>query len=109
MTDFQEHPKEIKENDYSSPVLSSTQASISAEETNLQPMNQPCGCGGSSKEGESGCSCNSKSNKMMAVSFPSYVYAIGKVVLRFPNRSIELEFSSSHRKTIQRRNKRALS
>ena len=36
-----------------------------------------------------GCSCGSHTGKM--VSRPSYVYAIGKVTHRFPNKSIELE------------------
>ena len=37
-------------------------------------------------------SCNSEGNKMLP---PSYVYAIGKVVHRFPNRSLEMELAQA--------------
>lgn len=46
-------------------------------------MNKPCACGKDSCP-----SCNSEVGKMLS---RSYVYAIGKVVHRFPNRSIEME------------------
>lgn len=45
-------------------------------------MNQPCACG------NKGCSCGSEHYKTVP---PSYIYAIGKVVHRFPTRSVELE------------------
>jgi len=66
----------------------------------LQPtMNKSCGCDDSSKgEGSEGgeCSCNSKdSNKMMPPAPASFVYAIGKVVARFSNKSIELELAQA--------------
>ena len=50
-------------------------------------MDKPCACG---KQG--GCSCGSDGGKMLP---PSYVYAIGKVVHRFPNRSLELELAQA--------------
>ena len=37
-----------------------------------------------------GCSCNSEERNMLPV---SYVYAIGKVVHRFPNKSVEMELA----------------
>jgi len=40
-----------------------------------------------------GCSCGSQTRNM--VSPPSYVYAIGKVAYRFPNKSIELELAQA--------------
>jgi hypothetical protein len=50
--------------------------------------NKPCECGGNKESG--GCSCNSEGeNKMTSTAKPSYVYAIGKVVPRFPNKSLE--------------------
>jgi hypothetical protein len=58
--------------------------------TDISPqnnMNTPCACG----KGE-GCSCNSEQNKM---SPRSYVYAIGKVIHRFPNRSLEMELAQA--------------
>jgi hypothetical protein len=51
-------------------------------------VDKPCGC--SSKESGS-CSCNSEGGKIPL----SFVYAIGKVVHRFPNKSIELELSQA--------------
>jgi hypothetical protein len=42
-------------------------------------------------ENKPGCSCGSQSIKM--ASPPSYVYAMGKVTYRFPNKSIELELA----------------
>ena len=49
-------------------------------------MDKPCGC---AKEG---CSCNSEGSKTLP---RSYVYAIGKVVHRFPNRSLEMELAQA--------------
>jgi PatG C-terminal len=46
-------------------------------------MQESCGCG--KKEG---CSCNSEGKNVLP---RSYAYAIGKVVFRFPNRSLENE------------------
>src|SRR4029079_13981028 len=66
-------------------------------EGHIQPiMTKQCGCGGYKEGNESGgCSCNSeRSNKLMPIS-PSYVYSIGKVVARFPSRSIELELAQA--------------
>jgi len=62
---------------------------------NLQhSMGKPCGCGNSKEDG--GCMCNSeRGNKMITSTSPSFVYAIGKVVPRFPNRSIELELAQA--------------
>lgn len=50
-------------------------------------MTKPCGCG--KKEG---CTCASESNKMLP---PSYVYGIGKVVYRFPNKALEMELAQA--------------
>jgi hypothetical protein len=58
--------------------------------TDISPqnnMNTPCACG----KGQ-GCSCSSEQNKM---SPRSYIYAIGKVVPRFPNRSLEMELAQA--------------
>jgi hypothetical protein len=49
--------------------------------------NRPCAC-----EKKEGCSCGSQNNKMVP---PSYVYAIGKVVYRFPNRALEMELAQA--------------
>lgn len=56
-------------------------------------MNKSCGCG--NKEG---CSCNSESGKMLS---RSYVYAIGKVVHRFPNKSIEMELAQAMGRKVE--------
>jgi hypothetical protein len=42
----------------------------------------------SSTESKEGCACNNKSNNMIP---KQYVYAIGKVIHRFPNKSVEME------------------
>jgi hypothetical protein len=49
-------------------------------------MDKPCACG------KQGCSCGSEGGNISA---PLYVYAIGKVVHRFPTRSIELELAQA--------------
>jgi hypothetical protein len=57
--------------------------------TDLSPqhsMDKPCSCG------KEGCSCGSHDIKM---STTSYIYAIGKVVHRFPNRSLEMELAQA--------------
>jgi hypothetical protein len=72
-----------------------SQSSSQLANINLQhSMDKPCGCGGSKEDG--GCTCNSQGgSKMMAPLSPSFVYAIGKVIPRFPNRSIELELAQA--------------
>ena len=70
--------------------------SAEAESVNVNPqksdislqntMDKPCACG------EQSCSCGSEGGKMLN---PSYVYAIGKVVHRFPTRSLELELAQA--------------
>lgn len=50
-------------------------------------MDKPCACGK-----QEGCSCGSEDGKMAD---PLYVYAIGKVVHRFPTRSLELELAQA--------------
>jgi hypothetical protein len=55
-------------------------ASISTQNVS----DKPCGCG------KEGCSCGSEGSKMVP---RSYVYAIGKVGPRFPNRSLEMELA----------------
>jgi PatG C-terminal len=49
---------------------------------------QPCACGKTEA-----CSCGSEEDKIM--SRPSFIYVIGKVVHRFPNRSLELELAQA--------------
>jgi hypothetical protein len=49
-------------------------------------LEESCGCG------KQGCSCDSERGKRLPL---SYVYAIGKVVHRFPNRSLEMELAQS--------------
>lgn len=83
----------------SNEISSEKHASIhlNGHKTDLSPqnaMNEPCACG----KGE-GCSCNSENGKM--VSSPSYVYAIGKVVHRFPTKSLELELAQATGRTPQ--------
>jgi hypothetical protein len=51
---------------------------------------KPCEC--DSKEG---CSCNANTNSGNMDHYRSYVYAIGNVVHRFPNRSIEVELAQA--------------
>jgi PatG C-terminal len=55
-------------------------------------MNKPCACG------KEGCSCSAEGGKMLP---HSYVYAIGKVVHRFPNRSLELELTQATARSPQ--------
>jgi hypothetical protein len=57
--------------------------------TGLSPqhnMDKPCSCG------KEGCSCGAHDVKMSPT---SYVYSIGKVVHRFPNRSLEMELAQA--------------
>lgn len=54
--------------------------------TQHDAMDKPCACG------KQGCSCSSEAVK---VTPPSYIYAIGKVVHRFPNKSLELELAQA--------------
>jgi hypothetical protein len=49
-----------------------------------------------------GCSCGSKGDKMLS---PSYVYAIGKVVHRFPTKSLELELRQATGRTPEQETK----
>jgi hypothetical protein len=49
-------------------------------------MDKPCSCG------KQGCSCGSEADKILPV---SYVYAIGRVTHRFPNKSIESELAQA--------------
>ena len=60
---------------------------IDSISTQQNVIKEPCACG----KGE-GCSCGSDAGKM---SSHQYVYAIGKVVHRFPNRSLELELAQA--------------
>jgi hypothetical protein len=57
-------------------------------------MSKPCGCSGSNERGDD-CSCSSKGNSKIMSSPPSYVYTIGKVIHRFPNKSVELELAQA--------------
>ena len=65
----------IKPSAYSSPLAENQSPTTSPS--------QPCGCGSMSSHNPDGAKMSS---------FPrSYIYAIGKVVHRFPNRSLEME------------------
>jgi hypothetical protein len=65
----------------------------------LQTMNSSCSCG------KQGCSCGSEGVKMLSL---SYVYAIGKVVHRFPTKSVELELAqATGRKSVEETRGRA--
>src|SRR5688572_846550 len=55
--------------------------------SNPSTMDKPCTCGKDSCP-----SCGSEGHKM---SYRSYVYAIGKVVPRFPTRAIEIELAQA--------------
>jgi hypothetical protein len=68
---------------FSSSTNSHEVNNISAQSTS----DKACSCG---KEGRP--SCNSEASKMFA---RSYIYAIGKVVHRFPNRSLEMELAQA--------------
>jgi hypothetical protein len=74
-------------------VAESESSNVSRHKSVISPentMNKPCACG--KGEGE-GCSCSSEGDKMMLPT--SYVYAIGKVVHRFPTRSLESELAQA--------------
>jgi hypothetical protein len=62
---------------------------INDEKREIYPhnaMEKPCACG------KQGCSCSSEGRKMHS---PSYIYAIGRVVHRFPNKSVEMELAQA--------------
>jgi hypothetical protein len=59
-----------------------------APTTSQNVLDKPCGCG---KEGCPSCG-GSEGSKMIS---RSYVYAIGKVIHRFPNRSLEMELAQA--------------
>ena len=62
---------------------------INTHKTEISPsntMSKPCACG------KEACSCGSEDGKMVP---RSYVYAIGKIVHRFPTRSLELELAQA--------------
>jgi hypothetical protein len=75
--------EEIASPAHSSPNVTSNE--ITAIPTH-DSTDKPCGCG------KAGCSCNSEGSKMLP---RSYVYAIGKVVHRFPNKSLEMELAQT--------------
>lgn len=86
---MQEDQNSIKETNTG--VSSTEQSSVQLNNTkrDITPHNtidEPCACG------KQGCSCNSGTVTPNAL---SYVYTIGKVVHRFPNRSIELELAQA--------------
>ena len=88
------HDAQNIENGPSVDILSSAEYqhhNIKDLKTEVSPqntMNKSCACG--KKEG---CSCGSEDSKMAP--HPLYVYAIGKVVHRFPNRSLEMELAQA--------------
>jgi hypothetical protein len=59
-------------------------------------MDKPCACG------KQGCSCASEGGKMLP---PSYVYAIGKVVHRFPTKSLQMELAQATGRTPEQETK----
>lgn len=58
---------------------------------NILPAKEPCGC--------------SSNPEMMKSSRPSFVYAIGKIGFRFPNKSLEMELYQAIGQTPQGENK----
>jgi hypothetical protein len=76
------------------PVIEHTSAEVRSVNDNGQKSDislqntadNSCACG------KQGCSCRSESTKKVP---PTYVYAIGKVVHRFPTRSLELELAQA--------------
>ena len=88
------------------PIMETEQFSAAAdyskrEDHEVSPqntiMNKSCGC---KKEG---CSCSSEKSQIIPT--PSYVYAVGKVVHRFPNKSLELELAQVIGRTYQEETK----
>ena len=88
----------MQEQDENSSKQSISEVSQSAEHddvhvhdlSDISPQNnmgKPCACG----KGDE-CSCNSETRKVLP---RSYVYAIGKIVHRFPNRSLEMELAQA--------------
>jgi PatG C-terminal len=76
----------ISSSEHSSPSSNSKEVDINI--STQSTMDKPCTCG------KEDCpSCNSEHGSKM---FPrSYVYAIGKVVHRFPNKSLEIELAQA--------------
>jgi PatG C-terminal len=86
---MQDHQSTIKEinTDVGSTEQSSVQLNnIKRDITPHSTIDEPCACG------KQGCSCGSGTVKPNP---PSYIYTIGKVVHRFPNRSLELELAQA--------------
>jgi len=75
--------KELSENEISSNYSSDVIDNIKTDDHPENNMNKSCGCGSKVDSSE------------MKNPSPSFVYAIGKVVSRFPNRSIELELAQA--------------
>jgi len=80
---------DVKEVNADLPAAEQPSIEVNREKNEITPhnaMDKPCACG------KQGCSCGSEA---VGATRPSYVYAIGKVVHRFPNRSIELELAQA--------------
>ena len=75
----------INEHPLASETIGHKTGNISTQQSTSK---QPCACGKAE-----GCSCGSEEDKIM--SSPSFIYAIGKVVHRFPTRSLELELAQA--------------
>jgi len=91
----QDDIKENKDENKSHIIASDILDNESSSGIYIQPaMGKTFGCSGS-KEEES-CSCSSRGgNKMMPITLPTFVYAIGKVDIRFPNKSVEMELAQA--------------
>jgi hypothetical protein len=66
-------------------MVSPEPSSVSAENKNLTTQ---CNM-------DKGCSCGSEGNKLMAPMSQSYIFAVGKVAHRFPNKSVEMELAQA--------------
>jgi PatG C-terminal len=86
------------------PVTEHTSAEVGSVNDNGQKpdislqntLDKRCACG------KQGCSCGSENVKMLST---SYVYAIGKVVYRFPTKSLQLELAQAIGRTPEQETK----
>lgn len=98
--------KSGKENDSSSDTSSSIEYQPSISPSTIEnntsaqsAMNKPCPCG------KEGCSCASEGGSGKMPSPISYIYAIGRVVHRFPNKSLEMELTQAIARSTEEENR----